>query len=537
MFPVVTRFYLTLYSQELIMDKHQISKLAVATFVATKKGLSHTLLLCSLVTMLAAPVTVANAGFLDKAMQDKLGIMTNSTSARAFESASRHVISGGSIYARNKIFNRDFISFTPPGFAAGCGGIDLFLGSFSFINKDQLVQLFRSIAQNAVGYLFMLAINTISELIGVNMKWFQELVQKINNLLSNSCQLARGLVDGGIDAIKGNIENNKSLNEYGTQAGDIFETMKNPPFLNSNNTNTGAAVSTNEDGTNDTSSNMGNLVAKSLNKLKMNSIFSLDKKTKIGDIMSVIGTPIISQNAINNHQAASTDDGKNATDSTFNFTNRGSKISLIDLVEEDGTDNPLEGYRCDSDECMNPTETTTDLNKGYMYHQVMKKLCGAQGSTYNTDCNTGIIQALQTPDKLGITSDDRNFFTSLPHGIYVYFYTLATKDVQLTGTNGYAKMYAEKVAHSIATYMAGEMLLDIVNNIRKGSAGLDLDGTSKDNFEKYLRDTETTIINDMNTLYTKYKNIAQLSDDGERWAAEQASHAEYPKLPETNATK
>ena len=41
----------------------------------------------------------------------------------------------------------------------------------------------------------------------------------------------------------------------------------------------------------------------------------------------------------------------------------------------------------------------------------------------------------------------------------------------------------------------------------------------------------------MNTLYTKYKDIAQLSDDGERWAAEQASHAEYPKLPETNATQ
>ena len=356
------------------MNKHQISNLSVGTLVATKKGLSHTLLLCSLVTMLAAPVTVANAGFLDKAMQDKLGIMTNSTSARAFESASRHVISGGSIYARNKIFNRDIISFTPPGFAAGCGGIDLFLGSFSFINKDQLVQLFRSIAQNAVGYLFMLAINTISELIGVNMKWFQELVQKINNLLSNSCQLARGLVDGGIDAIKGNIENNKALNEYGTKSGDIFETMKNPPFLNSNNSSTGAAVSTNEDGTKDTSSNMGNLVAKSLNKLKMNSMFSSDKKTKIGDIMSVIGTPIISQKVINNHQSASTDDGKNATDSTFNFSDKGSKISLIDLVEEDGTDNPLEGYRCDSDECMNPTETTTDLNKGYMYHQVMKKL-------------------------------------------------------------------------------------------------------------------------------------------------------------------
>ncbi|MDQ9778637.1 hypothetical protein RF400_08475, partial [Acinetobacter baumannii] len=96
---------------------------------------------------------------------------------------------------------------------------------------------------------------------------------------------------------------------------------------------TGAAVSTNEDGTKDTSSNMGNLVAKSLNKLKMNSMFSSDKKTKIGDIMSVIGTPIISQKVINNHQSASTDDGKNATDSTFNFSDKGSKISLIDLVE------------------------------------------------------------------------------------------------------------------------------------------------------------------------------------------------------------
>lgn len=80
-------------------------------------------------------------------------------------------------------------------------------------------------------------------------------------------------------------------------------------------------------------------------------------------------------------------------------------------------------------------------------------------------------------------------------------------------------------------------MLDLINNIRKGSSGLDLDGTSKKDFNDYLRDTEQKIINDMNTLYTKYKDIAQLSDDGERWAAEQASHAEYPKLPETNATQ
>lgn len=521
------------------MNKHQISKLAVATFVATKKGLSHTLLLCSLVTMLAAPVTVANAGFLDKAMQDKLGIMTNNTSARAFESASRHVISGGSTYVRNKIFNRDVISLTPPSFAAGCGGLDLFIGSFSFINKDQLVQLFRSIAQNAVGYLFMLAINTISELIGVNMKWFQELVQKINNLLSNSCQLAMGIVDAGLNAIKGEKENTKAMNDIATNGRDVYEAMRNAPFLRGGD-NSGASVSTNEDGTTkDTSSNMGNLVAKSLNKLKMNSMFSSDTKIKIADIMSVIGTPIISQKDTNNHQSSSAKDGTNATDTSFKFDWKYPKIDLIDLIEDGGSTSTeyLDGWKCDNNSCMNPSEGKTDLHKGYMYHQVMQHLCGSKGNSYDESCNTGIIQSLQTPDKIGMTSADRSFLTALPHGIYVYFYALATKDVQLTGTNGYARMYAEKVGHSVATYMAGEMLLEVITNIRKGTAGLDLTGNEQTQLNNFLNERESKVINQMNTLYTKYKDIAQLSDDGERWAAEQASHAEYPKLPETNASQ
>ncbi len=49
----------------------------------------------------------------------------------------------------------------PPSFSAGCGGIDLFGGSFSFINMNQFVDLMRAVASNAAGYAFQLAINAM----------------------------------------------------------------------------------------------------------------------------------------------------------------------------------------------------------------------------------------------------------------------------------------------------------------------------------------------------------------------------------------
>jgi conjugative transfer pilus assembly protein TraH len=42
--------------------------------------------------------------------------------------------------------NESLWHFVPPSFDAGCGGIDLFAGSFSFISAEQFQNLLRAIA-------------------------------------------------------------------------------------------------------------------------------------------------------------------------------------------------------------------------------------------------------------------------------------------------------------------------------------------------------------------------------------------------------
>ncbi|WP_422615877.1 conjugal transfer protein TraH [Photorhabdus cinerea] len=78
---------------------------------------------------------------------------------------------------------------------ADCGGVDLFRGSLSFINADQIVQLLQAVAANAKGYAFQLALdNAFPD----GAKWienFQRKVQALNQHLGNSCQLAQGIVN------------------------------------------------------------------------------------------------------------------------------------------------------------------------------------------------------------------------------------------------------------------------------------------------------------------------------------------------------
>ena len=81
-----------------------------------------------------------------------------------------------------------------PSFRAGCGGIDAFAGAFSFIDSDQLVAFARAVAQNAVGFAFELALETISPVIAETMAKLRALAQWVNSQNLNSCETAQALV-------------------------------------------------------------------------------------------------------------------------------------------------------------------------------------------------------------------------------------------------------------------------------------------------------------------------------------------------------
>ena len=85
-------------------------------------------------------------------------------------------------------------SVSLPSFRAGCGGIDAFAGAFSFINSDQLIAFGRAVAQNAAGFAFELALETISPVIAETMAKLRALAQWVNSQNLNSCETAQALV-------------------------------------------------------------------------------------------------------------------------------------------------------------------------------------------------------------------------------------------------------------------------------------------------------------------------------------------------------
>ena len=67
-------------------------------------------------------------------LQDEMNVffdsLANTTDPTITSTARRGVIAGGSVQIRNRIVDTNLVTFTPPSFQAGCGGVDLFGGSF-----------------------------------------------------------------------------------------------------------------------------------------------------------------------------------------------------------------------------------------------------------------------------------------------------------------------------------------------------------------------------------------------------------------------
>jgi conjugative transfer pilus assembly protein TraH len=83
-----------------------------------------------------------------------------------------------------------------PSARAGCGGIDLFSGSFSFINASEIVAMLKATANNALGFAFKLAIDSVSPEIGKVMDEFSQKAQLLNQMNISSCETAQALVGG-----------------------------------------------------------------------------------------------------------------------------------------------------------------------------------------------------------------------------------------------------------------------------------------------------------------------------------------------------
>ncbi|WP_298808023.1 conjugal transfer protein TraH [uncultured Sphingomonas sp.] len=119
------------------------------------------------------------------------GASANVTGPTAFNGQAAGYYSGGSLWSRFPSKTVNPVNLALPSARAGCGGIDLFAGSFSFINADEMVAMLKTTANNAIGFAFQLAIDSISAQIGGVMKDMSQRVQQLNAFNMSSCEAAQ----------------------------------------------------------------------------------------------------------------------------------------------------------------------------------------------------------------------------------------------------------------------------------------------------------------------------------------------------------
>ena len=144
------------------------------------------------------PVTPARADVnteLNRFWND-LGATSTFTGPTSFQGQAAGYYTGGSLRTRTGVRNAQIAAFSLPSVEAGCGGIDIFSGSLSIISKNELVQLSKAIAANAVGYAFDLALETLAPVMAETMKDLRRKLQAINQANINSCEAAEALVMG-----------------------------------------------------------------------------------------------------------------------------------------------------------------------------------------------------------------------------------------------------------------------------------------------------------------------------------------------------
>ena len=125
---------------------------------------------------------------------DSLGGMTTGTGAQRTASQSAGLYTLGSVHLRTPVKRVTPASIQFPSARAGCGGIDLFAGSFSILDDDELVALGKAIASNATAMAFDIALETELPLIAQTMARFRNMAMSLNQFNINSCEAAAGLV-------------------------------------------------------------------------------------------------------------------------------------------------------------------------------------------------------------------------------------------------------------------------------------------------------------------------------------------------------
>jgi len=397
---------------------------------------------CSSVLLMPYADDVRASGLQNQMDRIFMG-MTHTTPPGVWESQRRGVITGGRVTTKNPIMTESLVRVTPPSWAAGCGGVDMHMGSFSFINSDQMVQMLRAIAANAQGYAFQLALDTVYPL---GAKWienFQKVVRAMNGSMLNSCEAAQGVVNDTINAI-GFSEQVQGMSEASAMGlvDGFFDS-----FSESNGKSTGQFLD--ETDAPRRAAVRGNIVWKELRRNGAHSWFPGGDLALLESIMSISGSTIVGE--YNN-------DGEQDLNMLA-----GNILTLEDLMEA----GDIRVYDCSSDstECNIASGDTKIISNFVGFTELFRRtLLGHDGSG-GVPASPGILPKMAA--NIGpLTNEEQDFMASLPESLASMLRNLAAVNP------GAAQFFVNRslttlslhMAHSLATNMIHASITTVSNS-------------------------------------------------------------------------
>lgn len=465
------------------LKKTKLSQIINSTLVLSKKSIAVFTVFAMISTQVSAK------SWLESAMADKLGGMSNVTSAKAFNTSTRGVVSGGSIQTRNKIFNDRLINFVPPSMNAGCNGIDIFMGSFSFINADELVQLFRSIASNALGFLFQLALDVVAPKIAQLMQKFSDIVRELNKLVSDSCRMAKGVVNLALDSDKGG----EAFQEIKKAGSSIWSSVKGmgsdiESWFETDKTSKSTIDASFKEERKD-AGEIGNLTYNAMTRNKSNGVnrtfASRLKNTGFSDgeleeiAMSLTGFLISTE-----VKPIATGGAHGATTEESNEITETEPVLTLKALVEGSEGGNFTVYKCDEKtECRNPTQKTLTDKKGFTHH-IYKLVCNVDSLLLPCNPDSPINKLATNNHGSGaeFSDDQKNALLLLPDAYRDQITKLQVLTGGATKLNGAATESGELIKqniHLLGLNLAYEFANEIIQNLAQQTSSYKGSGKPK----------------------------------------------------------
>ncbi|EOX3447521.1 conjugal transfer protein TraH [Vibrio cholerae] len=336
----------------------------------------------------------AHAG-IDDQMREAFGALINTTNPASFETARRGGISGGSLFMKTPVKRTNLMSATAPSFSAGCGGIDLYGGSFSFISADEFIETFQAIGANAIGYGVKIAIQSACPTCEQVMTSLEKTAQFINSMNVDSCQAAQGIVNAGIDFAQTGKADTEAKT-YGVNSGQWEDINEAWGWA----TKKGESPTQNVTKASPEKANeilYINATWKALFESKVAELFGAD--TEFNElVMTMIGTAIVEK----------PDSTKNSADPKLSIY-QGTGITLKNLMDgKDDQGNNLKVYKCNdtsSANACNKVELTKTISIKGFTERVNDSLIGPTGLVQayinDSEWSTEAKQVLSYPTIIG----------------------------------------------------------------------------------------------------------------------------------------